>query len=34
LVHDVAPLLVVGKGGCQGEWQPPHGRTNRFSDAN
>jgi hypothetical protein len=34
LVHDVAPLLVVEKGGYQGEWQPPHGRTNGFSDAN
>src|SRR6202043_454961 len=33
LVHDVAPLLMVDKGGCQGEWQPPHGRTNGLSVA-
>src|SRR4029077_17759125 len=31
LLHDVAPLLMVDKGGYQGEWQPPHGRTNGFS---
>src|SRR2546423_2031507 len=33
VVHHIAPLLMVDKGGCQGEWQPPHGRPNRFSHA-